>query len=217
MRITCPPGEIRPAMSVMRKILFQVLANMLMNRDDEQREDRMNAHKAFDGLSVVDMFSGSGLMALEFISRGATHALAVESDSRKWSTVLANIATLRSGAEKYAKTVFLYKDKVERFIVKHKKTHDIIYCDPPFAYAHKGDLLHKIAASTLIGARSIVVIHSPHAKNSQTTTPRYTRWMCEPLAVRPCIFMRCDNCNVAFLFHFYVNKKNLYDRRNFIQ
>ncbi len=160
-RITCPPGEIRPAMSIMREVLFQVLANMLTQRaGNAENTESVNAHEAFKGLSVVDMFSGSCLIALEFISRGVIHAIAVESDRGKWSVMLKNIALLCDN-ERQTKTVFLYKDKVERFIVKHKKAHDIIYCDPPFAYAHKSDLMHKIAASALLSFSSIVVIHTP--------------------------------------------------------
>ncbi len=161
-RIACPPGEIRPAVSVMREVLFQVLANMLARTGGVQAHaESTNAHTAFEGCSIVDMFSGSALMALEFISRGAAHAVAVESDARKWPTLLKNINLLCGTGQARPKRVFLYKDKAERFIVKHKKTHDIVYCDPPFAYAHKGDLLRKIAQSALLKPTSIVVIHTP--------------------------------------------------------
>ena len=157
-RITCPPGEIRPAMSVMREVLFQVLANMLQG----------TPHQFESIQSVVDLFCGSGLLALEFFSRGAKRVICVESDRQKWNVIINNIRhvtqdTCTSQTSDTKKTrdkkVFLYKDKAERFIMKHLRSHDIIYCDPPFAYAHKQDLLLKIASSQLLHNNSIVIIH----------------------------------------------------------
>jgi 16S rRNA (guanine966-N2)-methyltransferase len=46
------------------------------------------------GLSVLDLYAGSGALGLEALSRGATSALFVESDRRAATVIERNIATL---------------------------------------------------------------------------------------------------------------------------
>jgi 16S rRNA (guanine(966)-N(2))-methyltransferase RsmD len=48
----------------------------------------------FTGLSVVDLYAGSGALGLEALSRGAASALFVESDQRAAAVLARNIATL---------------------------------------------------------------------------------------------------------------------------
>jgi 16S rRNA (guanine966-N2)-methyltransferase len=50
--VKCPKGVIRPAMDRMRESMFSVLGYM-------------------DGLSFLDVFSGSGMIGIEAASRGA--------------------------------------------------------------------------------------------------------------------------------------------------
>ena len=180
VKITCPPNDIRPAMSIMRETLFQTLANLYKGRkgaEEQSIDNVISAQDACVNKTVVDLFSGSALMALECFSRGAVNVVAVESDKEKWNYILKNIErvlptekqaennnseqTASQTNKANAHTVFLYKDKVERFLLKYKHSCDIIYCDPPFAYRHKDDLLLKIAQSKLLHANTIVAIHVP--------------------------------------------------------
>jgi 16S rRNA (guanine966-N2)-methyltransferase len=48
----------------------------------------------FTGLSVLDLYAGSGALGLEALSRGAASAMFVESDRRAASVLDRNIATL---------------------------------------------------------------------------------------------------------------------------
>ena len=58
----------RPTTDFARENIFNVLENM---------ED-------FDGLSALDLFSGTGAIALEFLSRGCSRVVAVEMDVFKF-------------------------------------------------------------------------------------------------------------------------------------
>ena len=76
-RIDVPPGEIRPAMDRMRESVFSILGSAL---------------GSFEGRGVLDLFSGSGSMALEALSRGARHAVLVERDRGKVKVVRQNFS-----------------------------------------------------------------------------------------------------------------------------
>ena len=76
-RIDVPPGEIRPAMDRMRESVFSILGSAL---------------GSFEGRGVLDLFSGSGSMALESLSRGARHAILVERDRGKAKVVRRNFS-----------------------------------------------------------------------------------------------------------------------------
>ena len=62
--IKCPDGVIRPAMDRMRESLFAILGDL-------------------SGKSFLDLFSGSGTIAIEAVSRGASHVELVEKDKIK--------------------------------------------------------------------------------------------------------------------------------------
>ena len=54
----------------------------------------MTARRNLEGLSVLDLYAGSGALGLEALSRGAASALFVESDHRAAAVLARNIATL---------------------------------------------------------------------------------------------------------------------------
>lgn len=54
----------------------------------------LTAHLELTGLSVLDLYAGSGALGLEALSRGAASALFVESDQRTAAVLARNIETL---------------------------------------------------------------------------------------------------------------------------
>ncbi len=78
---------------------------------------------------VLDLFAGSGALALEALSRGATHALLVEHDQRAVKAIRANIAAL--GAEG-AKIV---TGRVAAVLGAGNpgRPYDLVFADPPYA------------------------------------------------------------------------------------
>jgi 16S rRNA (guanine966-N2)-methyltransferase len=84
-----PPQGARPTTDRVREALFNVLT----------------ARLDITGLSVLDLYAGSGALGLEALSRGAASAIFVESDRRSAAVIASNIAalgltgaTLRRGA-----------------------------------------------------------------------------------------------------------------------
>jgi len=134
--IKIPPGIIRPAMDKMRESLFAVLGDL-------------------SGASFLDLFSGSGIISLEAASRGAAHLEAVESDKLKSKILISNAAL--SPVHIYCHFI-----TAELFIKQaRKKSFDYIFCDPPFDYRYKDELILNIGLSPLMGKTSLLMIHHP--------------------------------------------------------
>jgi 16S rRNA (guanine(966)-N(2))-methyltransferase RsmD len=133
--VEVPGGIIRPAMDRMRESVFGVLGDLT-------------------GRSFLDIFSGSGIIALEAASRGANPVEAVEMDSVKRKTLIENvsISPVRIQCRFMA---------AELYVRRAKTQFDIIFCDPPFPYKFKWELVGSIAASPLMGPGSRLLIHRP--------------------------------------------------------
>jgi len=134
-QVKVPAGLIRPAMDKMRESIFAILGDL-------------------QGMSFLDVFSGSGIIALEAASRGASYIEAVEKDPLKRKTMLENsgISPVRINCR------FM---SAELYIKRAKRPFDIIFCDPPFEYKYKAELLSSIAESALVTQGSTLIIHHP--------------------------------------------------------
>ncbi|MDR1840126.1 MAG: RsmD family RNA methyltransferase [Treponema sp.] len=134
-KVTVPPGKIRPSMDRMRESVFACLGDI-------------------NGLSFLDIFSGSGIIALEAASRGAVFVEAVEQDNLKRKILLENvsISPCRINCR------FM---PAELYIKRAKKSFDIVFLDPPFPYQYKWELIANIAASVLVKNESRILIHRP--------------------------------------------------------
>lgn len=80
-RISVPPKGTRPTSDRVRESLFNVL----------------DARLDFDGITVLDLYAGSGALGLEALSRGASRAVLVEQDHRAAATISRNVAELGVG------------------------------------------------------------------------------------------------------------------------
>jgi 16S rRNA (guanine(966)-N(2))-methyltransferase RsmD len=133
--IQVPPGVIRPAMDRMRESVFAVLGDL-------------------SGASFLDFFSGSGIIALEAASRGASLIEAVESDPAKRKTLISNVSLspVRINCHFIAS---------ELYIKRSRRSFDFIFCDPPFSYKHKKELITSIEESALLAENTLLLVHYP--------------------------------------------------------
>lgn len=113
-RLAVPAGrDTRPTSDRAREGLFSTVQALL---------------GPLDGLRVADLFAGSGAVGLEALSRGAAHALLVESHPRAVKIVRQNVETLGlPGAQ-------VVGDKVERVVKRPPdEPYDLVFADPPYA------------------------------------------------------------------------------------
>jgi 16S rRNA (guanine966-N2)-methyltransferase len=134
-QVRVPKGIIRPAMDRMRESVFASLGEI-------------------SGKSFLDIFSGSGIIALEAASRGAEYIEAVEADPLKHHTLLENVKI--SPVRIYCRFM-----PAELYVRRAKRRFDYIFCDPPFPYKYKWELLECIASSNLMGEGSCLLLHRP--------------------------------------------------------
>jgi 16S rRNA (guanine(966)-N(2))-methyltransferase RsmD len=84
----------------------------------------------FSSIRVLDLFSGTGIISLEFASRGCQDIVAVDIHP-------ACVAFLKETTEKLlVKCIRVHRADVFRFIKKSPAGYDIIFADPP--YDHPG-------------------------------------------------------------------------------
>lgn len=137
--IKCPDGIIRPAMDRMRESVFAVLGDLT-------------------GKSWLDLFSGSGTIAIEAVSRGASRVDLCEKDKIKIKTILENVSITEKECGVKISCHFV---AVELFLKRCKNQFDYIFLDPPFPYKYHVDLVKLIATRKIILQNGIVMVHRP--------------------------------------------------------
>ncbi len=124
-RLAVPPGRaVRPTPDRVREALFSRLAARV------------------EGAAVLDLYAGSGALAVEALSRGAGHAVLVERDRRSADVAAANLE--RAGVAPRARVARI---DAARFAAEPRGgPFDLVLVDPPYAtplsavYARLADL-----------------------------------------------------------------------------
>lgn len=111
-KLVAPKGDsTRPTADRTRETLFNMLSSRL---------------GSFEGLSVLDLFAGSGALGLEALSRGAAQCLFVEQDAEAVKAIRSNIDTLD------ARTRSTVQQGSVMSLGPAKVPHDLILLDPPY-------------------------------------------------------------------------------------
>ncbi len=137
--IKCPEGIIRPAMDRMRESVFSILGDL-------------------SGKSWLDLFSGSGTIAIEAVSRGANHVELCEKDKIKIPTVLENVKITEKECGVKIQCHFM---PVEYFIKRCKSSFDYIFFDPPFPYKFHEQLIKQADENKILNQNGTILVHRP--------------------------------------------------------
>lgn len=107
----------------------------------------------FDGLRVLDLFSGSGALGLELLSRGAEEATLVERADPALRAIRANVEALKAGsrARIVAREAFRFIETLGVHAV------DLAVADPPYEEGHAAALLEHFVRNPF--ARELWVEH----------------------------------------------------------
>ncbi|MFN3595751.1 MAG: 16S rRNA (guanine(966)-N(2))-methyltransferase RsmD [Rubricoccaceae bacterium] len=128
-RLLAPPGQgTRPTTDRVREALFNVLG----------------ARLALQGARVLDLFAGSGALALEAISRGAASAVLVEADRRALAVARRNAEALGVAA----RCTFVGAD-VRAFLrragaVGEAAAFGLVLADPPYDWPDLAELPARV-------------------------------------------------------------------------
>lgn len=154
-RIEAPKGlATRPTSDRVRQALFNVL-------------EHGPAHFEFEGARVLDLFAGTGALALEALSRGARYAILIEDDAAARAVIRRNIEALSlTGATKIWR-----RDATRLGEAGTLQPFDLIFCDPPYGK----DLGERALASAVeggwVGKGAIAVLEERAGTNISWPAP----------------------------------------------
>jgi 16S rRNA (guanine966-N2)-methyltransferase len=112
-RLQAPPGrDTRPTSDRVREALFAMLGDVSGDR-------------------VLDLFAGSGALAIEALSRGAASATLVESDRRAAGVIRANLEPLGDPG-----ATLVERDALA-WLRAGEGPYDLVFLDPPYSSARK--------------------------------------------------------------------------------
>ena len=110
-----PDCEIRPTAVRARKALFDSLGS-------------------WNGVAVLDLFSGSGALALEAVSRGAAPVMMVENSPRHQECIRENCRRVAATGANGEKLLLDFDAlKPERYLDRLPRKPDVTFADPPYA------------------------------------------------------------------------------------
>lgn len=144
--LVAPRGDAtRPTSDRVREALFSILADL-------------------DGADVLDLFAGTGAVALEALSRGARRAVCVERARPALAALHANAERLgaRSRLE-------VRKEDVRRFLASTNEVFDLVFADPPWAEAEAFFQTVGERAAAQVGPKGVLVLE--RAKRSPPPRP----------------------------------------------
>ena len=152
-RLFAPGGEeTRPTADRIREALFNILAARV------------------PGARVLDLFGGTGALALEALSRGAKSAVFV--DAREDACKLIRENLKRTRLQKDARVV---RSDYLDYLSKCREQYDIIFLDPPYAEVFLENSLNRITEIDILHSGGIIIAERPLGKELPWDYPGYTR------------------------------------------
>ena len=129
----------RPTTDFAREGLFDILSN---------RVD-------FEKIEVLDLFSGTGSISFEFVSRGTRMVHLVESDRYNISFIRKNIKTLK------IENIKPLRLDVRNFLRICKHKYDIVFADPPYDLPWLRELPDMVLKSNILTEEGFLIIEHP--------------------------------------------------------
>ena len=112
--LVAPRGRAtRPTSDRVREALFSILAGSI------------------EGARVLDLFAGSGALAIEALSRGASEAVLVDSSPAAVAAIHRNLEAVGADAEVRRQDALTYLERAR----KDARLYDLVFLDPPYRHA----------------------------------------------------------------------------------
>ncbi len=124
-RVLAVPPASRPTEAKVRQALFSIWLDVL------------------DGARVLDLFAGSGAVAIEAISRGALEAVLVESDRAAQAVLRRNLALVAPGS---ARLLVRPAEVALEELAAAGERFDLVFADPPYRLPLDEEFLQRCEA-----------------------------------------------------------------------
>jgi 16S rRNA (guanine966-N2)-methyltransferase len=141
--LKAPKGtQTRPTTAILRKAVFDILQPKIQ------------------GAVFLDLFSGSGAMGIEALSRGARQAIFIDSHRDAIHALKQNLSLLKIEAKAH-----VIQNDVYKALTKLQEMNigcDIIYADPPYDKPKLyTELLKFFEKSSLLVSQGLLLLESP--------------------------------------------------------
>ena len=142
-QLVSPAKATRPTSDRIRESIFNRLAS----------RDRL------DGAKVLDLYAGTGALALEAISRGAISAMLVERDGKAAAVCIKNCHLIQKALEKEGFFEALTKvanKSVQSFLNTDTGEYSLVFIDPPYEIANQeveenlAGLMPRLSADAIV-------------------------------------------------------------------
>ncbi|HPR31677.1 MAG TPA: 16S rRNA (guanine(966)-N(2))-methyltransferase RsmD [Prolixibacteraceae bacterium] len=132
----------RPTTDFAKESLFNILANTI----------------DFENCKVLDLFSGTGSIGYEFLSRGTRDLTLVELNFQ-------HVQFIKSVIQQLGEKAKVYRSDVFRFIESERKKYDLIFADPPYDHPRFPEIPERILNRSLLEKKGILIIEHSKAYN----------------------------------------------------
>jgi 16S rRNA (guanine966-N2)-methyltransferase len=141
-KLVAPKGDARPTTDRVKEALFSSLGPRVA------------------GATVLDLYAGSGALAIEALSRGASRAVLVDRDAAAAAAIRANL-----DATGFAAVARLERVTVSSFLGRSvpEGPFDLVFLDPPYdvSSSEVAGVLGGLAAGELLAPGGTVVVERP--------------------------------------------------------
>jgi len=132
--------RVRPTADRVKEALFSILLSRLGE---------------LNGMRVLDIFAGTGNLGIEALSRGADHAVFIDSHRDSAEIIRKNLEITRY-ADK-AKVVVQEAAAALKWLSRSEAPFHLVFLDPPYSEGHTERLLELLSTSPLVDEGSTVV------------------------------------------------------------
>lgn len=138
-----------------RKLSFPA-AEGLRPTGDRVRETLFNwLAPHVHGARCADLFTGSGALGLEALSRGAAHCDFLDTSPAAIARLREHLTTLQAGERGHCHTL-----SAQQFLSSASGNYDIVFIDPPFRAALVAPTCAALDVAGVLGPQSLVYIES---------------------------------------------------------
>lgn len=139
-----PPSNItaRPTTDFAKESLFNLITNMI----------------DIEGITALDLFSGTGSISYELASRDAMHITSVEMSDRHIAYIRKMCSTLGIN------NIRIVKQDVFRFLANTSYKYDLIFADPPYQLTNINEIPDAVINNNHLNTNGILIVE--HGKST---------------------------------------------------
>ena len=137
----------------------------------------LNSYIDFEGIKALDLFSGTGSISLELLSRGCEQVVSVEMDRDHHKFICDCVKKLNPDTQQPTPKILPLRGDVFRYIKSCKQQFDFIFADPPYALKELPTIPGLIFEKNLLKDDGILVFE--HGKdNDFSDAPHFVEHRC---------------------------------------